>query len=143
MSFIIDSITSLNHLELNDVAYKEKSLQEELKLHFEELSSEETEYWEGRINRHSLACGCPQGAIAVILTSVCFISYLVLRPFGFYVTWIDGIMALGLFFISGGIGRIIGLKVNREKFRQAIIELRFVLQERKKSKKIAHSGMVS
>ena len=130
MSIVLDNITSLDRLLSGDGSIQKKLMQGELKLNFAELSAEETKYWNNRLNRYYSSCGCPQGATAIILTMICFISYLFFRHSGFYITWLTCVQALGLFIISGAIGKIIGLELGKKKFRKNILELKSVLQER-------------
>lgn len=135
MSIILDNITSLNQLFSGDRLIREKSIQRELKLHFAELSSKETKYWESRINRHYSACGCLQGSIAIILALGCFFTYLFLRPSEFLINWLDGTKALVLFIASGAIGKIMGLKLSKRHLRKTILELKCVLQDNAKKTK--------
>lgn len=131
MSIVLDNITSLDRLLSGEGSVQKKLMKGEFELHFAELSAEETKYWNNRLNRcYSSSCGCSQGATAIILTMICFISYLFLRHGGFYITWLTCVQALGLFIISGAIGKIIGMKFGKKKFRKTIFDLKSVLQVR-------------
>ena len=95
-----------------------------------ELSLEESKHWEQRLKRHYFSCGCLEGSVATIVALVGFLFYLLFRPSGFSLAWLDGAHALGLFILAGLIGKILGLRGSRKRLQQTISDLKCLLQER-------------
>ena len=47
------------------------------------LVAEETRAWEEELNRHYLACGCDEGAVAMLVVTVAVAAWLLFRPGSF------------------------------------------------------------
>jgi hypothetical protein len=88
------------------------------------LPEDEVIAWRQRLERHRRDCGCRVGSLIMLSVTGAWISYSFLsHPAGRY--WHRSIwMGLSVLFVSGLVGKIVGLAIARVRFNLTVRDLR-------------------
>lgn len=95
------------------------------KLEMEELTRNENDIFEKIIKKYHGACGCSQGAVAMLLSGISYLALLYLGDF--HKTdriFLEILLGFILIIVSVGIGKTFGIFIARRKLKNCLYELR-------------------
>lgn len=119
------SIDILSHSEMDDLlvnsSYHSLRKQGIRKITFslESLSEEENVQLSKRINRFYFSCGCKEGAAALLVSAVAYLSYLYFLSEKNFST-VDVLIGLLILALAMGIGKSLGKFLGRYRFYNAL-----------------------
>jgi hypothetical protein len=95
----------------------------------EQLTSDEQSNFTRALERSYFACGCAESAAAGVLGLSAFVILVLARGIE-KASWLDMVWALGVFFLSSGFGKFIGLRTARSRFLRTVSDLEQLLAKR-------------
>lgn len=88
------------------------------------LSRDELIFWQSKIDKYVLACGCKEGMAGTVSLLVVFFAYRWIDPFqNVWSFWTSFLIGLGFAIVGAGIGKIGGHFVARKKLRGTLEDL--------------------
>jgi hypothetical protein len=89
------------------------------------MGQEELSHWQAMINRQLAACGCKEGGIFLVTSLAVYGPYLLLHPQGLALSgWAKLGYGLGIAFVAGAAGKVIGLLRARKLLKRIISRLK-------------------
>lgn len=119
---IISSPGDLGRLLAKGI-YKKKNKFDRIELKLDQLSLEESGELQQRLNDLYSDCGCSFGSLVLIISMAIYFIYILFTIGIPNLTGYDLLLGVGIFFISASIGKIIGIKLARVKFKKIVNQL--------------------
>lgn len=118
----ISSPADLSQL-LGKGIFKRKNKIDRIELNLDQLSYEDSAELQQRLNDLYSDCGCSFGSLVLIISMAIYFIYILFVIGIPNLTGYDLLVGVGLFFISAGIGKMVGIKLARIKFNKIVNQL--------------------
>ena len=119
---LINNTSDLKKLLKKEI-FKMKNKLEQIEVKLDRLSSEESTKLQQNLNDLYSDCGCSFGSLVLLISMAFYFIYILFSKGIPNITGYDLLIGIGIFFISAGVGKIVGIKLARIKFKKIVNQL--------------------